>query len=385
MYCHLLLCTHSGISLCNHALFSFKGSSSLAAQPWICSEAENISLWHHRDLFVSFWWQWPITCSAPSSAASHTSPCPWLCAGLPTGCLQASTLPRMISQLRNNSVSLWQPELKLLWVGKECSWFLSNLPAGAITQFWVCSLLLLWAFDTWMWNLLLTWLSLASMMDIKEICSVLISTNVLGGTSLICCLCQCLSAPAGLQEPVGDVSPTSHFVPNLRAPSQTFSGGETGDVLLQVADTVCSEMDQVWFCVPSVFLRNLCTSCCFIAFKSNLNFFCFLNFLTVFQICCFVSVLTCAIKNCALAASFCPGCSGGLQPLCKLQMGVSLLSCFVLMGKQACSCELRTNPFSLSSVFALEWLFLNSRCELSKVWKDTGTGLLGGLLNRISE
>lgn len=133
-------------------------------------------------------------------------PCPSLCAGLPTGCLQGSSLPWMVSQLRNNNVSLWQPELKLVWVGKECSWFLSNLPALAITQFWMCSLLLLWAFDTWMWNLLLTWLSLASVMDIKKVCSVLISTNVLGSTSLIGRLCQCLSAPAGLQEQVRDLT-----------------------------------------------------------------------------------------------------------------------------------------------------------------------------------
>lgn len=388
MYCLLLICTPSGISLWNHPLcfFSFN-----AALPWHSSHKsalrQRIFLCGSTGIFfVSFQWQWPLTCSAPSLCSLAQSPCPWLCVGLPTGCLQGSGLPWMISQLRNNNVSLWQPELKLVWVGKECSWFFSNLLARAIIRFWMCSLLLLWAFDTWMWKLLLAWLSLASMMDTRKVCSVLISTHVLGRTSLIrdttsvsvWVLQQSLRSQGG-------ISPTSHFVPNTKSHlAQTLSGGETGDVLLHKLQTNGPSVGLYTWDL-SIFPTALYTSCCFTTFKSNLDFFCFLIFPIVFKLCCFVSVLMCGIKTSALAAFLCPGCSDGLQPLWKLQMGVSLLPCFVLMGKQVCSCELRTNPLSLSSVFALEWLILHLRCELSKLWKNTSMSLLSGLLNRISE
>lgn len=135
---------------------------------------------------------------------------------------------------------------------------------------------------------------------------------------------------------------------------------------------------------PSIFLRTLCASCCFIAFKSNLNFFCFLIFLRVFQLCCFVSVLTLCTVFLCIVHLLLPFVQVAQMAPAPLQITDGCQSP-VLMGKQVCSCELRTNPLSLSSVFALEWLFLNSRCELPKLWKNTGMGLLGGLLNRISE
>lgn len=162
-------------------------------------------------------------------------------------------------------------------------------------------------------------------------------------------LCQCVSAPARPQEPGRDLTHLPFCLkPKISFCTNFIWRGDWRYAVTQVGDTVFSKMDQAWACILEIqafFPRALYTSCCFIAFKRNLDFSCFLIFPIVFKICSFVSVLMCGIKTSALAAFLCPGCSEGLQPLCKLQMCVSLLSCFVLMRKQVC--ELRTNPWSI--------------------------------------
>ena len=146
MQCHLLLlCTHSEMSRCNLPLSNAKEQRQLfPGSPAInlLWDRKYFSMAKQRSLCVP---SVTVACNQAvlsALAVREGEPLPI------AACCAAHRLPArskfawMISQLTNNNVLLWKPELKLVWVSKKCFWFLSNVPVPTVTQLWTCSLLL---------------------------------------------------------------------------------------------------------------------------------------------------------------------------------------------------------------------------------------------------